>query len=375
MTENVLALRLRPDVIAASRGDQLAFGRLVDITRNVVTSITFAILRDRDASADVAQEVYLAVWTDLKKVRDPSSFLPWIRQLARNRANHSLRTELRFRKRVTRDLEDTLLAAASDPRPGAIDEIVAEEERSALRRAIDQLPENAREVVVLYYREGRSVAQVADLLGMSENAVKQRLSRSRSQLRESLAENISASGPIAAFTAAVLSAITLAAPSTAAALAISASKAAGGKAAAKLTGTGALLSALSGVAMGFGSSTVAIIYSARKSMRAARDEEEKRGIVQMSVATFLAMLGFLTVILLWPAPLNVTIAFAVMIVVFCYSHLVWLPRIISRRYAAELLEDPVGAARRHAHEKRISYWGCTAGVLLGGATVLASWFF
>lgn len=377
MTEAALALRLQPDVIAAMRGDQWAFGRLVDVTSNVVTSIALAILRDAEASADVAQDVYLSVWTDLRKLRDPASFLPWLRQLTRNRAHHALRTLVRRERRiVSGDSADPLLAAASDPRPGAIEEIVVAEERLALARAIDELPASAREVVVLYYREGRSTAQVADLLGMSDDAVKKRLSRARAQLRETLARQLVETAPGAAFTVAVLTGISLAAPPAVAAATISATKAVGGgKIAAKLAGGGLLPGAVAGAASGLASSTIAILFAARQSLRAARDEEERRGIIQASFTKFLAILAFIVVVICWPTPLPVTIAYAIAAFVFVACHLIWEPRITHRRHAAELREDPVGAALRHRKQRRHAVWSCVIGIGLGGAAVISSWLF
>lgn len=377
MTEAVLALRLKSDVIAATRGDQRAFGRLVDVTSNVVTSIALAILRDAEASADVAQDVYLSVWTDLGKLRDPTSFLPWLRQLTRNRAHDALRTLVRRGRRiVSGDSADALLAAASDPRPGAIEEIVAAEERLALARAIDELPASAREVVVLYYREGRSTAQVADLLGMSDAAVKKRLSRARAHLRETLAQPLVGTAPGAAFTLAVLTGISLAAPPAVAAATIGATTAVGGgKIAAKLAGGGLLPGAVAGAASGLASSTIAILFAARQSLRAARDEKERRGIIQASITKFLAILAFIVVVIRWPTPPPVSIAYAIAAFVFVVCHLIWEPRITHRRHAAELREDPIGAGLRHRTQRRQAVRSCWIGIGLGGAAVTSSWFF
>lgn len=375
MTAGALALRLYPDVVASARGDQEAFGRLVELTSNIVTSIALATLRDADASADVAQDVYLSAWTDLGKLREPASFLPWLRQLTRNRAHHVLRTHVRRRRRITDDHADALMAVASDPHPSAIDDLVAAEEKMVLARAVDELPTSAREVVVLYYREGRSAAQVADLLGMSENAVKQRLSRARAQLRETLEQQIVATAPGRAFTLAVLSAISFAAPSAAAAATVTATKAvAGGKAATKLTGIGGLSGATVGAASGLAAGTYAILFAARESLRAARDEEERRGVIQLHGTMFLALLAFILVVVRWPEPLPVTVAFGVMACFFVMGHLVWAPRITRRRRAAELEEDPIIAALRHRMQRRQAIWSCVIGVGLGGATVLAAWF-
>lgn len=70
------AATLEFQVRAAARGDQETFAYLVDATRTLVGSIALAILRDVEASHDVAQDVFLSAWRDLGKLRNPASFLP-----------------------------------------------------------------------------------------------------------------------------------------------------------------------------------------------------------------------------------------------------------------------------------------------------------
>ncbi len=366
-----LALRLAPDVKAAAKGDQQAFARLVDVTRNTVTSITLAILRDIELSSDVAQEVYLMVWRDLRKLRDPTSFLPWIRQLTRNRAHQALRSHVRQNRRIV-SVDDDILAAASDARPDALRTMIADEDRTALAAAIDELPEASREVVVLYYREGRSAAQVAALLDLSEDAVKQRLSRARARLRDTLMVHVRDSAPEAPFTAGVLAAVaTLAAPATASAAVIGATK--GGKLGTSILGaTGAtVFGAVAGLAGGW----LGVFFGTRELLRLSRDERERRGILGVAAVCMAVTLAFTVCILLEPTPQVATAGFLAMMVAFFVTHFVWLPRIVSRRQASEVSEDPVGAAAMHRTRRRHAVIGFAVGTLLGGAAVLASWFY
>ena len=90
--------RLDVLVESAAGGDVDAFGQLLNATSGMVTSIVLAIVRDVDMSQDIAQEVFLSAWRDLKKLRNPASFLPWLRQIARNHAHHALRTRIRRRR-------------------------------------------------------------------------------------------------------------------------------------------------------------------------------------------------------------------------------------------------------------------------------------
>jgi RNA polymerase sigma factor (sigma-70 family) len=371
-----LTAGLAPDVAAAARGDHRAFARLVDATRGTVSSIALAILRDVEMSREVAQDVYLAAWSDLRRLRDPASFLPWIRQLTRNRAHHVLRGQVRRRRRLAEGGPDALLAAAADPRPGALDALVAEEERVRLAAMIDALPPSTREVVVLYYREGRSARQVAGLLGIGEDAVKQRLSRSRARLRAALAERLEGTAPTAAFTAAVMTALSVAALGAAAAATLGAGKAAAGTQAASKLGGAALLSSgvFAGAVLGLAGGWGGVLFGSRHLLRLARDDEERRGIVHFTLVCLAVPLLFLAVMLLRPRPLPVTLSFLGVLAAYWVVHFVWLPRITRRRYEAEILEDPVWAAREHRKRRRLMIGGFVGGAVLGGLPVLATWF-
>lgn len=114
---SALGARLETDVLAASAGDTLAFGRLVDQTKSAVTAVALAIVGDHPASQDIAQDVFLAAWRNLGKLGSPASFLPWLRQTTRNRAHTWLRDQGRRRLAATR--VDELLPEVADggPRP------------------------------------------------------------------------------------------------------------------------------------------------------------------------------------------------------------------------------------------------------------------
>jgi RNA polymerase sigma factor (sigma-70 family) len=199
---------LDADVLAAANGDRGAFARLVSATSALVTSIALAEVRDVDASYDVAQDVYLHMWNDLGRLRDPGSFLPWLRQIARRQARR-LATS---RARQVRGREaDRAVDAEPAPGPGPADALLDAERTRAVRDALDELPDDARETLLLYYREGHSAAQVARLLGVQEAAVHQRLSRARARVRADvlarLGDALADSAPGAAFTAAVLTSL------------------------------------------------------------------------------------------------------------------------------------------------------------------------
>ncbi|MFT3917495.1 MAG: sigma-70 family RNA polymerase sigma factor [Anaeromyxobacteraceae bacterium] len=202
------ASTLEPLVVAAAGGDRDAFRRLVEATSRLVSAIALAELRDPEASKDVAQDVYLLVHADLPKLRSPRSFLPFLREVTRQRAR---RVAERRGRTLGGEPAEAALANAADQGPAPEDRLLAEERRTILHEAFDALPEDAREVLALYYLEGRSTAQLGELLGLGEAAVHQRLSRARGKLREDLlrrfADAAEAGAPGAAFGAAVVAAL------------------------------------------------------------------------------------------------------------------------------------------------------------------------
>jgi RNA polymerase sigma factor (sigma-70 family) len=367
------ALALAVHVPAAARGDRDAFAALVDATRSVVSSIALAIVRDVELSRDVAQDVFLLAWRDLKTLRDPNSFLPWLRQLTRHRAYHVLRTERRRSRHVEADDADALLGIAVDPRPDAGAQMLADEERRLLAIVLDELPDEAREVVTLYYREGESTAHVAQLLGLSEASVRQRLSRARTRLRQTLLDRFGAaaarSAPDAAFTTAILTAVMVGAPAISSAATLTAASASAPSLLIKLAaiGGGALLGAAGGLA--------GVFYGTRRLKQQARTVEELWALRRFELASaafvVLAAIMFPLSWRLTRMPWSQAVVFAGFIVGLVGLHVFWLPRILRTRHEIEALENPAGAARARAMERRAAILGWSLGLLFGSAGLVA----
>jgi RNA polymerase sigma factor (sigma-70 family) len=363
-----LTLALEPHVLAAAGGDREAFAHLVDATRSVVCSISLAILRDVEASRDVAQDVFLAAWQNLGKLRNPASFLPWLRQMTRNRAHHVLRGRARLHRVVSADTDDRLVEAR-DPRPETGVALLAEEERRLLAEAIGELPDETREVVTLFYSEGRSVKQVADLLGMREDAVKQRLSRARVRLREVMMERLGRTlqrtAPGAAFTAAVMTGLALGAPGTAAAAGIATS--------AKLSSpglAGKFGALLGGAGLGAAGGIAGVLLGARRLFAQARDEEERRGLRHYVVrAIVLTLAASASMFAFRDNPWGLAITFLAFFAGLMLLIFGWLPRVTARRMAAEIAENPE-AIQQHQRIRRLQIFAAVTAFLIGGGLVL-----
>ncbi len=344
---------------AARSGDRRAFAALVAATQGTVASIALAIVRDVQHSEDIAQEVYLQVWGKLDELRNPDSFLPWLREVTRNRSRDFLRrSKVRPGDVPNADPEAALAQLAATDRTS--ESVELDERRRALDAAFDGLPAGAREVLTLYYREGESTAQVASLLGLRPATVRQRLSRARKALtagvERALAGNLVRTAPGAAFTAAVAGLLTTASPPAAAA-AVAAGL--GSKSMVKLiamTGFGIGIALLGGIA--------GVVLGIRPHLKTAFDERERlellahrrRGVV----AVVLAIVGFTASAFVPGAWLPIAV-FVLFFGVIAHQSAVAIPRTLARRMAHDLATDPTAPARH----RRQRIW-CWVGLIGGG---------
>jgi RNA polymerase sigma factor (sigma-70 family) len=346
------------DLAAASRGNREAFRRLVHRTRNLVSAVALSVVKDVAASEDVSQEVFLHAWSGLSQLRSLESFLPWLRQLARNKANDHLRARYR-RAALVEPAEPHLVSEHPSPAPTQAETLEDREDLVRLAEAIDALPESTRETVLLFYREGQSIAQVALLLGLSEEAVKKRLSRARETLREALLEEVTQTiektAPTEKWSAAVIAALPPA----------SSLKAAAWAAAGKL-GWSSVGWALLGPVVG----VFTVLHGHQGELAEARDEAERQGLRRVR-SSMLGAIGLFTVGTLaavWleqrTLAIGVSLAFTAG---FSGIVLLQLLPIQRRRWAARLAAQPSLAAKR-----RRALWTTVGGTLAGAVMVLAA---
>lgn len=352
---------------AARGGDPRAFGHVVGHCQNTVTSLALAIVRDVPASEDIAQEAFIRAWQQLGELRSEASFLPWLRQITRNLARDHLRATRR--RPVPVDPTEAVIAAVADPGPCPAERGLIEEQQQAATEIIDQLPDETREVLLLYYREGQSSQQVAHLLGLSDAAVRKRLSRARASIREQLLERLGdfarRSAPGTAFTGAVLLALGLASPPAAAATLLTVGGALGGKSVLKVLGASA-----GAMAIGLLAAFAGIFYGLKRQLRVATSQAERRTLIRSALINAAATVGFMTGMVVvaawtrgWLAPALLGLVF--MGTVFWQSMVVQ-PRATRARRDAEARIDPEGAARRRRRERIQAWAGLGIGLVFGG---------
>ncbi|MFO7609510.1 MAG: sigma-70 family RNA polymerase sigma factor [Candidatus Krumholzibacteriia bacterium] len=165
-------------VQAARDGDERALVRLYDELHPPVASYLRLRVRVSHDAEDLVSTVFHRFLSNLERY-DPrrGSVLGWVLVMAR----HALIDHLR-RTRPTVPVDDVAEVLAGDF-PDPLEGLIRTEQADRVRAVVAQLPAEARELLALHYGQGLRLRDIGGLLGLSEAAVKQRLSRLRRELR------------------------------------------------------------------------------------------------------------------------------------------------------------------------------------------------
>jgi RNA polymerase sigma factor (sigma-70 family) len=257
-------------------GDRDAFAGIVEQYQNLICSIAYSSTGNLGASEELAQETFVAAWRSIDQLRDPQRLRAWLCGIVRNLIRNAARQGRRDVLQSAATIDDRTIAPAGDSCP--VDASIAHEEAQLIQRTLDAIPEAYREPLVLFYREQQSVARVADSLGLSESAVKQRLARGRKLLRSeimtTLERGLRQSAPGRAFTLGVIAALpVMSGTAKAATVTITGVKGASAMHAAGWTGIlGAILGPLAGI--------VAAWFGVKMSLKSVRSNRERAFIIK-----------------------------------------------------------------------------------------------
>lgn len=274
-------------VASTLSGDREAFGCIVGRYQSLVCSLAYSATGSLGTSEDLAQETFITAWNHLRLLREPDKLRSWLCGIARNRINNFLRRQRREPVSSAESLDRVAESPAPEPLPP--ERIIGQEQSALVWGALERIPDLYREPLVLFYREGRSVQQTAALLDLTEENVKQRLSRGRKLLSAEMTgcveEVLQQSAPGRAFTLGVLAALPVFATSASAATVGAA--AAKGSAAANSAWFVSVFNALLGPLIGLFGAYVGV----RASLNATRTPRERRYVIRQVKIIIIATLA------------------------------------------------------------------------------------
>ncbi|NEO33977.1 MAG: sigma-70 family RNA polymerase sigma factor [Symploca sp. SIO3C6] len=173
------------------RPDRIAFAELLRRYQSHVDKVLYHLAPDWQDRADLAQEVWIRVYRNIKRLHEPVKFKGWLSRIASN----LFYDELRKRKRIARPLsldaplrlEDGEMdweIASNQANPQ--EDMTTREFYEQLREAISALPEVFRTTIVLREIEGMAYEEIAQITGVSLGTVKSRIARARARLQSQL---------------------------------------------------------------------------------------------------------------------------------------------------------------------------------------------
>jgi RNA polymerase sigma-70 factor (ECF subfamily) len=192
-------------------GDITAFEPLVEKYRQRVWRLAYNVLRDREEAWDVAQEAFIKAYQALPSFRGQSAFYTWLYRITMNVAADRARSRAAQGRAfgTERVPEEDWERVITDPNPSEAspaDAASRREERGKIMRALDQLSEDHRRIIMLGDLEGLSYREIAETLEIPMGTVMSRLHNARKKLRDVL-------GPLLMLVLTLL--LTLAAPAAA----------------------------------------------------------------------------------------------------------------------------------------------------------------
>ena len=163
-------------VLEALGDSHPAFEQLVKQYQYRVLRTITSIISDEQAAQDVAQETFLSAWSDLAKLREREKFGRWLNRIAINLSKDWLRDQQRYQKHTASFRDMTSLTQERKH--------CHEKLRQEVWDAIDELTEDHKEAVILYYISGYSYKEMSEMLSVPVSTVRGRLEKARNQLRK-----------------------------------------------------------------------------------------------------------------------------------------------------------------------------------------------
>jgi len=182
-------------------GENSAYEELVRTYGGRLLAVARRFLRSEDDARDAVQDAFLSAFRSIDRFEGNARLSTWLHRIVVNAALMKLRTRRRKPEQSIEELLPGFLENGHLERPASpwrqteLDGVEREQLRGLLEENIGRLPEGYRNVLMLRDIEGLDTQETAEVMGLSEGAVKTRLHRARMALRELLAPHLAEEGP------------------------------------------------------------------------------------------------------------------------------------------------------------------------------------
>ncbi len=172
-------------VIELQNGNGEAFEAIYNLTYQQAFFTALKVCKNEDDAQDVLQEAYIYLLEKYNDIKNPESFKSWFNMVVANKSKNLLRKNnpALFNDE---DEQDLIISSIEDEEFGPSEKLEEKEFCSEIMKLIDNLNDEKRTVIILFYFNEMSIKQIAQALGTNENTVKSRLFQAKKDLRKSI---------------------------------------------------------------------------------------------------------------------------------------------------------------------------------------------
>jgi len=174
--------RTRRLIAAIKQGDHRAFGELVQRYRSQVAGLAFRIVNDRDAAADIAQEVFVKMSQNIWRYNEKKKFSTWLYRITVNAAIDYTRKQRRHRHEPLESHHESVENTQANPEQSFHRQRI----EHYIKQATASLNDKQRSAFILRDVEGCKIDDVADIMNMPKATVRWYLHRARAIIRKEL---------------------------------------------------------------------------------------------------------------------------------------------------------------------------------------------
>ncbi len=169
-------------------GDTNSFSVLVQRYQGLVYTIVYRMVRNKEIAEEVAQDTFVKAYKSLNNYRGEAKFSTWLYTIAYRKSLDTLKKNKRY-------LATELIEEITEDEMGIVQDALSylqdKERKELITESILKLPEDDAAIITLYYFEEKSVKEIKEIVGLTEDNIKIKLYRSRKKLYSILKDHLS----------------------------------------------------------------------------------------------------------------------------------------------------------------------------------------
>lgn len=164
---------------AIINGNTKAYAQVVDCYKDLVYTLAFRMLKQREEAEEVAQDTFIKVFKSLHKFKGESKFSTWIYKVAYNTCLDRIKKNKKHQNDI---VIDDYVFNKLDTIDNALDNMIKDEKSKLIKACVAKLPEDSSALLTLFYFEELSLVEIAKIMNIEANTVKVKLFRARKKL-------------------------------------------------------------------------------------------------------------------------------------------------------------------------------------------------